>query len=71
MRENHKNHKLTIVAVCGLGFSHLTGFLFTTQQPSMNISGVHGFVSFTVNATIINTAHLLVEFRTVKDKTIC
>ena len=25
------NHKLTTVAVCGLGFSHLIGLLFSTQ----------------------------------------
>ena len=38
----------------------------------MNISGVHGFVSFTVNATIISiTYYLVVKFRTVKDQAIC
>ena len=30
VRANHENHKLTIVAVCGLDFSHLIGFLFAT-----------------------------------------
>ena len=47
-----QNHKLTILAVCGLGFSCLTGFLFATQKHSMNISGVHGFVSFTVKGDL-------------------
>ena len=30
VRANHENHKLTIVAVCSLDFSHLIGFLFAT-----------------------------------------
>ena len=30
VRANHENHKLTIVAVCGLDFSHLIGFLYAT-----------------------------------------
>ena len=30
VRANHENHKLTTVAVCGLDFSHLIGFLFAT-----------------------------------------
>ena len=30
VRANHENHKLTIVAVCGLDFSHLIAFLFAT-----------------------------------------
>ena len=47
-----QNHKLTILVVCGLGFSRLTGSLFATQKHSMNISGVHGFVSFTVKGDL-------------------
>ena len=30
VRANHEKHKLTIVAVCGLDFSHLISFLFAT-----------------------------------------
>ena len=30
VRANHENHKLTTVAVCGLDFSHLIGYLFAT-----------------------------------------
>ena len=47
-----QNHKQTILVVCGLGFSRLTGFLFATQKHSMNISGVNGFVSFTVKGDL-------------------
>ena len=47
-----QNHKLTILVVCGLGFSRLTGSLFATQNHSMNIFGVHGFVSFTVKGEL-------------------
>ena len=47
-----QNHKLTVIVVCGLGFSLLTGFLFATQKHSMNIYCVHGFVSFTVKGDL-------------------
>ena len=43
-----QNHKLVTVAVCGIVFSRLIGLFLATQQHSINISGVHGFVSFTV-----------------------
>ena len=36
------------VAVCSLVFSRLIGFFLATQLHSINISGVHGFRSFTV-----------------------
>ena len=43
-----QNHKLITVAVCGLVNSHLIGLFLETQWHSINVSGVHAFVSFTV-----------------------
>ena len=36
------------VAACSLVISHFIGLFLATQKHSINTSGVHGFVSFTV-----------------------
>ena len=44
-----QNHKLIADAVRGLVILYLIGLFLASQQHSINISGVHGFVSFTVS----------------------
>ena len=48
IRKQTSNHKLITVAVCSLVISRLIGLFLATQEHSINISSVHGFVSFTV-----------------------
>lgn len=45
---NLKTSNPIIVDVCSLVFSRLTGFCLATQLHYVNISDVHGFLSFTV-----------------------
>ena len=43
------NHKLITIAAYSLVISHRIGFFLSTQTHYRNISGVHSFMSFTVN----------------------
>ena len=43
-----QNKKLTTVAVCCLVFSCPIGYFLATQEHSIDISGVHGFLSLRV-----------------------
>ena len=53
IREQTSIHNLITVALCGLVISRLIGLFLATQKHSINSSGVHGYVSFTVTCYYI------------------